>query len=126
MLNMDIVEPLESLIVVGDRVLIKPKEGSDQTKSGLFLPPSVKESEQVHSGYIIKVGPGYAVGSPDEDDVWKRNQPEPKYIPLQVSEGDLAVYLPKQGIEIQFNNEKYVILPQSAILMVVRDNEIFE
>jgi chaperonin GroES len=49
---------LKSLIVVGDRVLIRPKSPNDRTNSGLYLPPTVTEREQVQSGYVIKVGPG--------------------------------------------------------------------
>lgn len=32
---------LKRLIVVGDRVLIKPKDPTDRTVSGLYLPPTV-------------------------------------------------------------------------------------
>ena len=49
---------LEKLIVVGDRVLIKPKTLKDKTKSGLYLPPGYKEKEEIRSGYVIKTGPG--------------------------------------------------------------------
>ena len=52
---------LKRLIVVGDRVLIKPKDPTDRTSSGLYLPPTVQEKEQVQSGYVIKVGPGYPI-----------------------------------------------------------------
>ncbi|MCK4745951.1 MAG: co-chaperone GroES, partial [Bacteroidales bacterium] len=49
-----------------------------------------------------------------------------KYIPLQPKEGDLAVYLQKSGYEIEFNKEKYVIIPHSAILMLIRDKDLFK
>jgi co-chaperonin GroES (HSP10) len=49
---------LEKFIMVGDRVLIKPKNPLSQTQTGLYLPPSVQENEKIHSGYIVKVGPG--------------------------------------------------------------------
>ena len=42
---------LEKLIVVGDRVLIKPKSLNDRTKYGLYLPPTVIEKEEIQSGY---------------------------------------------------------------------------
>ena len=62
----------KKLIVVGDRVLIKPKKDQDRTKSGLYLPSGVKEKEQVQSGYIMKAGPGYPIPIPvDEDESWK-------------------------------------------------------
>ena len=40
---------LDKFIVVGDRVLIKPKNQQDRTKSGLYLPPGVHEKEKITS-----------------------------------------------------------------------------
>lgn len=115
------------LIVAGDRVLLKPKTGSETTKSGLYLPPTVKEKEKVRSGWVMKVGPGYPIPAPaDVDDEWKQNPVEKQYFPLQAREGDLAVYLQSSGFEIEFRREKYVIVPHSAILLMVRDDELFE
>lgn len=117
---------LNKFILIGDRVLVKPKNPVNVTKSGLYLPPSVHETEKVQSGYIVKVGPGYPIPAiSDSDDFWKGNKEEVRYVPLQASTGDLAVYLPKSGYEIEFNNEKYIILPHSAILMLIRDEQMF-
>lgn len=118
---------LNKFIVVGDRVLIKPKNQHDRTKSGLYLPPGVHEKEQIHSGYVLKVGPGYPIPAiQDMDEPWKERKDEVKYVPLQPKEGDLAVYLQKSGFEIEFNKERYVIIPHSAILMLIRDDELFK
>lgn len=117
----------KNFIVVGDRVLIKPKPGNEQTKSGLYLPPTVKEKENVRSGWIIKTGPGYPVPNPTEiDEPWKQDNDEKQYFPLQAKEGDLAVYLQASSYEIEFKNEKYVIIPHNAILLLVRDEGLFE
>ena len=43
-------QDLSKFILIGDRVLIKPKDPQSKTKSGLYLPPSVQEKETVHSG----------------------------------------------------------------------------
>ncbi|MCF6333609.1 MAG: co-chaperone GroES family protein [Draconibacterium sp.] len=119
-------EDLEKFIMVGDRVLVKPKNPSGKSKSGLYLPPSVQENEKLQSGYIVKVGPGYPIPAPsEEDELWKEKQDDIKYLPLQAHNGDLAVYLNKSGHEIEFNNEKYIILPHSAILMIIRDENLF-
>jgi chaperonin GroES len=118
---------LEKFIMVGDRVLIRPKIPSGKTKTGLYLPPTVQESEKIQSGYIIKVGPGYPIPAvTDEDESWKQKQENVKYVPLQARRGDLAVYLSKSGFEIEFNKEKYIILPHSAVLMIIRDESIME
>ena len=118
---------LEKFVMVGDRVLIKPKTPSSKTKTGLYLPPTVQENEQVHSGYIVKVGPGYPIPAmTDDEEPWKGRKEDVKYVPLQAQVGDLAVYLNKSGFEIEFNKEKYIILHHSAILLIIRDENLFE
>jgi co-chaperonin GroES (HSP10) len=117
---------LDKFIMVGDRVLIKPKNPMSKTQSGLYLPPTVQENEKVHSGYIVKVGPGYPIPAmADEDEPWKEKREDVKYVPLQAQVGDLAIYLHKSGFEIEFNKEKYIILPHAAIMMIIRDEELF-
>jgi chaperonin GroES len=119
------VEKLSHLIVVGDRILVKPVTMNDRTKTGLLLPPGVLEKEVIQSGYVVKVGPGYPIPSPDEgSESWKQNSDANKYFPLQAKEGDLAIYLQKHAFEIEFNAEKYFLVPNSAILMLYRDEEI--
>ena len=118
---------LEKFIVVGDRVLIKPKSPQEKTKSGLYLPPGVQEKEKIHSGYVLKVGPGYPIPAIQEaDEPWKDRAEEVKYVPLQPKSGDLAIYLQKSGYEIEFKNERYVIVPHSAILLLIRDPSLFD
>lgn len=120
-------QDINKFIVIGDRVLIKPKTANDRTKGGLLLPPGVQEKESIQSGYVVKVGPGYPIPAvADSDEPWKNKSDEVKYVPLQPKEGDLAVYLQNNGWEIEFNSEKYVILPQSAILLLIRDESLFE
>lgn len=119
-------EDTDKFILVGDKVLIKPKTTKTKTKSGLYLPPGVEEKESTHSGYVIKAGPGYPIPAlQDNDEIWKQKE-EVKYVPLQAQPGDLAVYLHKSGFEIEFNDEKYLILPHTAILMLIRDEGLFE
>ena len=116
---------LKKLIVVGDRVLIRPMKESDKTESGLYLPPGVQEKEKIQRGYVIKVGPGYPLPMPaDEDDLWKGKDEQVKYLPLQAQEGDLAIFLQKGAIEVMYENEKYFIAPQSSILMLEREEEL--
>jgi len=118
---------LKKFILVGDRVLIKPKNPQDRTKSGLYLPPGVQENEKIHLGYVLKVGPGYPIPAiQDIDEPWKDKNEEVKYVPLQPKEGDLAVYLQKSGYEIEFKKEKYIIIPHSAILLLIRDEGLFD
>ncbi len=118
---------LSKFLMVGDKVLIKPKQPQSQTKTGLYLPPTVQQTAKIQSGYIIKTGPGYPLPSQtDEDEVWKQKENEVHYLPLQAKEGDLAVYLQNPSFEIAFNDETYAIVPHSAILMLIRDEELFK
>lgn len=123
---MSVEAKLQKIIIVGDRVLIKPKKMSEKTSSGLYLPPGVQEKEKIQSGYIMKVGPGYPIPIPaEEDEPWKDKDEQIKYIPLQTKEGDLAIFLQRGAIEIIYEDEKYFIVPQSSILMLERDEELF-
>lgn len=116
---------LKKLIVVGDRVLIKPSKQTDKTASGLYLPPGVQEKEKIQSGYVIKVGPGYPLPLPaSEDDMWKGKEEQVKYLPLQAQDGDLAIFLQKGAIEVIYEDEKYFIVPQSSILMLEREEDL--
>ena len=114
---------LDKFIVVGDRVLVKPQEENNKTSTGLYLPAGVKEKEKVQSGYVIKVGPGYATVAQIEDEPWKENNEPVKYIPLQAKQGDLAIFLKKEAFEIEFEREKYLLVPQTAILLLIRDDD---
>ncbi|MFN4111108.1 MAG: co-chaperone GroES [Ignavibacteria bacterium] len=118
----------KQLIVVGDRVLIRPDEAHERTSAGLYLPPGVKEKEKVQSGYVVKVGPGYPIPTPDitDDEPWKERKDKPKYLPLQAKEGDYAIFLRDQAVEFEFENKKYLIVPHSAILVLLRDEFIEE
>ncbi|WEK37435.1 MAG: co-chaperone GroES family protein [Candidatus Pseudobacter hemicellulosilyticus] len=114
----------KKLIVIGDRILIRPARPSERTESGLYLPPGVQEKEKVQQGYVIKTGPGYAIPMPVDDEPWKNSDDKVKYIPLQAREGDLAIFLLSGATEVLYENEKYYIVPQSAILMLEREEDL--
>jgi len=116
---------LKKLIVVGDRVLIQPTRQTDKTESGLYLPPGVQEKEKIQSGYVIKVGPGYPLPLPaDDDEMWKGKEEQIKYLPLQAQEGDLAIFLQRGAVEVIYEKEKYFIVPQASILMLEREEDL--
>ena len=116
---------LKKLIVVGDKLLIKPTKASEKTASGLWLPPGVQEQEKIQTGYVIKAGPGYPLPLPaEEEDIWKGKEEQVKYLPLQAREGDLAIFLQKGAIEVQYETEKYYIVPQASVLMLEREEDL--
>jgi chaperonin GroES len=115
---------LKKLIIIGDRVLVRPTKPNERTQTGLYLPPGVQEREKVQQGYIIKTGPGYAIPSSTEEESWKAHEEQVKYIPLQAKEGDLAIFLLNSATEVMYEGERYFIVPQSAILMLEREEDL--
>lgn len=115
---------IKNLIIIGDKVLIKPSAPQSKTRSGLYLPPGVQEKEQVQTGYIVKTGPGYAIPLPVPEEDWKPRDEQVQYLPLQAREGDLAIFLLQNAIEVMYENEKYFIIPQHAILMLEREEDL--
>jgi co-chaperonin GroES (HSP10) len=114
----------KKLIVIGDRLLIQPSRPDERTASGLYLPPGVQEKEKVQQGFVIKAGPGYAIPMPVDDEPWKDAEEQVKYVPLQAREGDLAIFLVSGATEVIYEGDKYFIVPQSAILMLEREEEL--
>jgi co-chaperonin GroES (HSP10) len=123
-MHITIDNKLKKLIVIGDRLLIKPARSDERTASGLYLPPGVQEKEKVQQGHVIKAGPGYAIPMPVEDEPWKGEEEKIKYIPLQAKEGDLAIFLMSAATEVMYEGDKYFIVPQSAVLMLEREEEL--
>ena len=115
---------LKKLIIIGDRVLIRVSKPNERTSSGLYLPPGVQEKEKVQQGFVIKTGPGYAIPLPVENESWKSEEEQVKYIPLQAKEGDLAIFLLSGATEVIYEGEKYFIVPQSAVLMLEREEDL--
>jgi co-chaperonin GroES (HSP10) len=114
----------KKLIVIGDRVLIRPSKPDEKTESGLYLPPGVQEKEKVQQGIIIKTGPGFVIPLPVEEEIWKSDEEKVKYVPLQAKEGDLAIFLLSGATEVVYEGFKYYIVPQSAILMLEREEDL--
>ncbi|KPK97407.1 MAG: chaperonin [Omnitrophica WOR_2 bacterium SM23_72] len=116
----------KELIVVGDRVLISPDEGENRTDTGLYLPQGVREKEKVQSGKVVKTGPGYPIPDPSalEIEPWQTTKFENKYFPLQAREGDYCIFLRTAGIEIEFEGRKFIVVPHSAILVLLRNRGI--
>lgn len=117
--------PRKRLIVVGDRVLIEPAEGDDRSKVGLYLPPTAVDRQSVQGGRVIAVGPGTPLGPPAElgDEPWKIGSTEARYLPMQAEKGDFALFFRKAAVEITFEGDAYLVVPQGAILALVRDEE---
>ena len=114
----------KQLIVVGDRVLMRLDELEERTEVGLYLPPTALEKENVQSGVVEEVGPGIPLPpkQDDEDVPWADDnaREQMRFIPLQAQKGDHAIFTRKDGVEIKFDGEKYMVVPHGAILVIIR------
>jgi chaperonin GroES len=116
--------PKKQLMVVGDRVLIAAEEGDDRTRVGLYLPATAIDSQQVQTGLIVATGPGDPVAdlSSLDDEPWKVGRHEVKGRGMQAKVGDHAIFFRKAAVEITFEEKKYLVVPQAAILVLIRDD----
>ena len=116
--------PSKQLLVVGDRVLITPEDGDERTRVGLYLPATAIDAQQVQTGLIVATGPGTPVadlGSLDEEP-WKVSAREGRSVGMQARVGDHAIFFRKAAVEISFDEKKYLVVPQAAILVLIRDD----
>ena len=119
----------KQLIIVGDRVLIRPDDSAGRTEAGLYLPEGVKEKEKANGGYVVKTGPGYMVTHPasvDDPAAWREPGTMPRYIRLEAAEGDYAIFLRNDAVEIDYEGRKYLIVPHRSILALIRTEIIPE
>jgi co-chaperonin GroES (HSP10) len=114
----------KDLIVVGDRVLVHVEEGEERTNVGLYLPPTAVDNQAVQGGKIVATGPGLPMPDPSTsaDEPWRQPTRETRFVPMQARTGDYALFFRKAAVEITFENERYLVVPQVAILALVRDS----
>lgn len=112
------------LIVVGDRILVRPEKGEERTNSGLYLPQTAVSSRLAQGGWVAAVGPGLPIPEPADlyDESATEHSVAPRYLPLQAQVGDYVLFLRKAAVEITFEQRQYLIVPNSAILALARDD----
>jgi chaperonin GroES len=121
----------KELIVVGDRVLVAVSDGEERSKVGLYLPPTAVDNQAVQGGRIVATGPGLPMpdlASQDSDEPWKTSPSNSsgtaRHVPMQARTGDYALFFRKASVEITFEDERYLVVPQAAILALVRDTNV--
>ena len=81
----------------------------------------------MQGGTVLATGPGNAVSAPTEldEEPWKigGGSGEPRYVPLQARIGDYAIFFRRAAVEITFEGERYLVVPQAAILTLVREED---
>ena len=93
---------------LADRVVVKPLEREEVTKSGIVLPDTAKEKPQ--EGTIEAVGNG------------RYNEQTGQRIALDVKVGDRVMYAKYAGSEVKIDEVEYLILAEKDILAVVDSN----
>ena len=86
---------------LADRVLVKPIEKEEKTKSGIYLPDTAKEKPQ--EGEVLAVGPG-------------KMSDDGKRIVMDLKVGDIVIYAKYGGTEVKIDDEELIILRESDIL----------
>ncbi|MEM1054570.1 MAG: co-chaperone GroES family protein [Bacteroidota bacterium] len=116
------LSPLDSLHVVGSRVLIEPDRGETRTDAGLILPAGVRAKDEVEGGRVAKVGPGHLMANPEYSDAepWAPARDAVRYLPLQAHVGDYALFLKKDAIEVEISGATYLIVSHGALLALQR------
>ena len=95
----------KTLQPLGDRVVVKPSEGEEVTKSGIFLPDTAKEKPQ--EGEVIAVGPGRVLDSGQRQAV-------------DLKKGDKVLYAKYAGTEFKIDDDELIILAERDILAIVQ------
>jgi co-chaperonin GroES (HSP10) len=122
----------KELIVVGDRVLVAIEDGEERSKVGLYLPPTAVDNQAVQGGRIVATGPGLPMpdlGSQDTDEPWRlaeRPRSDGRFVPMQAKAGDYALFFRKASVEITFEGDRFLVVPQAAILALVRDTDVLD
>ena len=86
---------------LADRLVVKPIQKEEMTKSGIFIPDTAKEKPQ--EGEVVAVGPG-------------KMSDDGKIIPMDLKVGDRVIYSKYGGSEIKIDDVEMIILRESDIL----------
>lgn len=92
---------------LGDRVMIKPADREEKTKSGIFLPDTASKERSME-------GTVYAVGEGRRDD-------NNRYIPMHVKVGDRVIFAKYGGTEYKVDDIEYLILAEKDILGIIQE-----
>ena len=107
--------------------MIRPARGEERTEVGLYLPPTAVDQKAVQGGRILATGPGTPLAAPNSlgDEPWKISGAESnrQFIPMEARQGDYALFFRKAAVEISFKDEKYLVVPLAAILVLVRPDD---
>jgi chaperonin GroES len=93
---------------LGDRVIVKPKEKEDMTKSGIVLPDTASEKPQ--EGSVLAVGPGRVLDNG-------------KRVELDVKTGDKVLFAKYAGTEVKLDGEEYLVIREADLLAILTNGK---
>jgi chaperonin GroES len=94
------------LVPLGDRVVLRPREKEEVTKSGIVLPDTAREKPQ--EGEVIAVGPGRVLDNGNRVD-------------MDLKVGQIVLYAKYAGTEFKLDDEEYLIVREPDVLAVVSE-----
>jgi chaperonin GroES len=94
------------LVPLGDRVVLRPKQKEEVTKSGIVLPDTAREKPQ--EGEVIAVGPGRVLDNGQRLD-------------MELKVGQTVLYAKYAGTEFKLEDEEYLIVREPDVLAVVSE-----
>ena len=92
---------------LGDRVVLKPSDKEEKTKSGILLPDTAKEKPQ--EGTVMAVGPGRVLDNGTK-------------VSIELKVGDKVLYAKCAGNEFKIDDIEYLIVSEKDVLAVVGSN----
>ena len=92
---------------LGDRVVVKPVEREERTKSGIVLPDTAKEKPQ--EGMVEAVGTGRILDNGTK-------------VPMELQVGDKILYAKYAGNEFKVDETEYLIISEKDVLAIVAAN----
>lgn len=91
---------------LGDRVVVKPAEREEVTKSGIYLPDTATK-ERPQEGTVLAIGEG-------------RRDDNGKLVPMNVAVGDKVLFAKYSGTEVKIDEVEYLILAEKDILGIIQ------
>lgn len=93
------------ILMVGDRILLKPAPAEGKSPGGIVLPDNAKKRANI--GRVLGVGPaaGTAAGE--------------RFFPTALKAGDVVMFESYSGTEVEIGGQTYKSLRESEIIAVI-------
>ena len=94
------------LVPLGDRVVLRPREKEEVTKSGIVLPDTAREKPQ--EADVVAVGPGRVLDNGNR-------------VAMELKVGQIVLFAKYAGTEFKLDEEEYLIVREPDVLAVVTE-----